>query len=76
MKTAVKPLYIDLPTVAGMVSLSTDSVQRQVREENFPKPRQIGPRRVAWLVREVEQWAEERPVSQILPPENTARRAA
>ncbi|WP_243494166.1 helix-turn-helix transcriptional regulator [Massilia violaceinigra] len=58
-----------------MVSLSTDSVQRQVREENFPKPRQIGPRRVAWLMREVEQWAEERPVSQNLPPENTARRA-
>ncbi len=28
-------------------------------------------RRVGWLMPEVQQWAESRPVSQILPPQNT-----
>jgi prophage regulatory protein len=75
MKSQVKPLYVDLPTVAGIVALSEASIERQVREDDFPKPRLVSPRRVAWLLREVEEWAEERPVSQLLPPANTGRRA-
>ncbi|UKI11834.1 hypothetical protein ACLUPT_11990 [Variovorax sp. SCN45] len=33
-------------------------------------------RRVAWLVREVEAWAESRPVSNLPPPPNTGARKA
>ncbi len=76
MNQAVKPLYVDLPTVATMVALSEASVQRQVREKDFPPPRVVSPRRVAWLVREVEQWAEARPISDLLPPPNTGTRKA
>ncbi|KWR80358.1 helix-turn-helix transcriptional regulator [Cupriavidus metallidurans] len=70
----MRPLYVDLPTVASIVALSETSVQKLVREEPFPKPRAASSRRVAWLVREIEEWAEARPVSNLLPPKNTSRR--
>jgi prophage regulatory protein len=71
VKQIIKPIYVDLQTVAAMVALSEANIQRQVRENSFPPPRVVSARRVAWLVREVEAWAEERPVSQLLPPANT-----
>ena len=70
----VKPLYVDLPNVAELVALGETTIQRMVREDAFPKPRQLSGRRVGWLVREVEDWAEQRPVSDLLPPENTSLR--
>lgn len=72
MKSEIKPLYVDLPTVAAMVALSESSIQRRVRENRFPKPRQVSLRRVAWLLREIEEWAEGQPVSELLPPHNTS----
>lgn len=69
----MKPIYVDLPSVASLVTLATATIQRMVREGVFPKPRQLSANRVAWLLREVEEWAEERPVSDIPPPANTGR---
>lgn len=69
----MKPLYIDLPSVALMVSLAEATVQREVREGRFPKPRVLSGRRVGWLMRELEEWAESRPVSDLPPPPNTGR---
>lgn len=68
-----RPIYVDLPAVSGLVTLATATIQRLVRENAFPKPRQLSPNRVAWLMREIEEWAEERPVSDIPPPANTSR---
>lgn len=67
----MKPIYLELDAVAGAVALATSTVQRLVRENAFPKPRQLSGRRVAWLVREIEEWAESRPVSDLPPPPNT-----
>lgn len=67
----MKPLYLELQAVAEAVALAPTTIQRLVREEEFPKPRQLSGRRVAWLVREVEEWAEQRPVSDLAPPDNT-----
>lgn len=67
----MKPIYLELDAVAGAVALATTTVQRLVRDGAFPKPRQLSGRRVAWLVREIEEWAEERPISQLAPPTNT-----
>lgn len=69
----MKLIYLELEAVAGVVALATSTVQRLVRENDFPKPRQLSGRRVGWLVRELEEWAENRPVSALLPPTNTAR---
>jgi prophage regulatory protein len=70
----VKPIYLELPAVAQAVALAESTIQREVREGRFPAPRQLSGRRVAWLVREVEEWAESRPVSDLLPPKNTGKR--
>lgn len=71
----MKPLSIELSMVASATSLSEATIQKLVRESKFPKPRALSGRRVAWLVREVEEWLESRPVSDLLPPENSSRRA-
>lgn len=74
MRSMMKPIYVDLPGVTSLVTLAIATIQRMVREGVFPKPRQLSANRVAWLLREVEEWAEERPVSEIAPPANTNRK--
>lgn len=76
MSMSVKPVCLDLQEVAQFISMSPSSVQKMVRKDLFPKPRMLSKRRVAWLTREVEEWAESRLVSDILPPKNTARKAS
>ncbi len=68
---SARPLYLDKPAVAECVALSVATIERLVRENEFPKPRVLSGRRVAWLLREVEEWAESRPASDLLPPPNT-----
>ena len=67
----VKKLFLDLNEVAFALSLSASGVQSLVRAGNFPAPRQLSDRRVGWLYKEVEAWAEGRPVSNLPPPPNT-----
>ncbi|WP_339091639.1 helix-turn-helix transcriptional regulator [Variovorax paradoxus] len=71
---SARPLYLDKSQVAVFVALSETTVERLVREDGFPKPRILSGRRVAWLVREVEVWAESRPISNLPPPPNTSAR--
>lgn len=70
----MKPIYLELEAVASAVALAATTVQRLVRDGEFPRPRQLSGRRVAWLVREVEEWAEQRPVSDLAPPANTGHK--
>lgn len=70
----MKPLFLSLPEVAEVLTLSTATIQKMVRENQFPPPRKLSSCRVGWLVREVESWAEERPVSDLPPPPNTSSR--
>jgi len=69
-----RPIYLDKATVAACLSLSESTVEKMVRENAFPRPRSLSQGRVAWLAREVEEWAESRPVSEMLPPPNTGWR--
>lgn len=50
-KIPITPVFLDLPTVAQVVALSTATIER--------------------LEREVQEWAESRPVSSLPPPPNT-----
>lgn len=68
---SLKRLYVELFELPALITLGESTIQRLVREDKFPKPRELSGRRVGWLLREVEEWAEDRPVSQLLPPENT-----
>jgi prophage regulatory protein len=76
MNTAVtlKPLFVDFPTALAVVALSESTVQALIRAGEFPKPRQLSPKRVGYLVSELEAWAADRPVSNLPPPSNTGRR--
>lgn len=73
---ATKPLYLELSELPDVVKLAPATVQRLVRQGEFPAPRQLSPHRVAWLVREVEEWSESRPVSNLPPPPNTGKSKA
>jgi prophage regulatory protein len=64
----MKPLCLDREDAAHAVALSESAMLKLVREGKFPQPRQLSARRVGWLVRELEEWIEARPVSDILPP--------
>lgn len=70
----IKPLYLDRETAAAFVSLSVPTMERMVASGGFPAPRQLTGKRVGWLVREVEEWAESRPVSSNLPVANCGLR--
>jgi len=70
-KVSVKPAYLDLAGACSFVALGESTVEGLIRENKFPKPRQLSGRRVGWLVRELDEWAETRPVSEQLPPKNT-----
>ncbi len=74
MNVSIRPISVDLPTAAAIVGLSESTWQALVREGKAPKPRQLSDRRVGWLVRELEEWVEGRPASELLPPENTGAR--
>lgn len=70
-KISLPPIFLDLPTVASTVALSTAAIERLERDGGFPKRRLLSGRRVGWLLREVQEWAESRPVSNLPPPPNT-----
>lgn len=70
-KISLPPIFLDLPTVASTVALSTAAIERLERDGDFPKRRLLSGRRVGWLLREVQEWAESRPVSNLPPPPNT-----
>lgn len=73
---SVKQIFVELPTVAKLLTLSESTVQAMVRlgPGSFPQPRLLSGRRVGWLLREIEEWAESRPASELPPPPNTGAR--
>lgn len=70
----MKPAYLDRESTAAFVSLSVPVMERLVAREVFPMPRQLSDKRVGWLVRELEEWCESRPVSSNLPVANCGLR--
>lgn len=68
----IKPAYLERGDAARFLALSETTMFRLVNEDpKFPRPRSLSGRRVAWLVRELEEWAESRPPADNLPPPNT-----
>jgi prophage regulatory protein len=69
----MKPIFLNLEDTAAAVALSTANVRKLMREEKFPKPRALSPRRIGWLVRELEEWSESREIADMLPPPSRSR---
>lgn len=67
----IRPGALEKERAALFVSLSVVTLERLQRQGDFPRPRLLSGRRVGYLVRELEEWLESRPVSDQLPPPNT-----
>lgn len=72
----MNPLFLDRESAASVAGLAVSTMEEMIRNEEFPAPRKISRKRVGWLLREIQEWAESRPVSDFLPPKNTGRRAS
>ena len=70
----LQPIALDREAAAKFVVLSVTTLETLLRQGKFPKPRQVSPHRVVFLVRELSEWMESRPVSELLPPRNTGAR--
>lgn len=75
-KPAIRPLMVGIETAVEITELSKTTIWELINNSDFPKPRRVSTRGSRWLVREIEEWAESRPISDILPPPNTGRNAA
>ena len=71
---SIEPAYLEKSDAAAYLALSESTFEKLVREAGMPPPRLLSGRRVAWLVRELREWTEARPVSSLLPPPNTGAR--
>lgn len=74
-KVVLKPIFVDIEGASGLTGMSKTTIWDSINNGEFPKPRKVSARGSRWLVREIEEWAESRPVSDILPPPNTGRNA-
>jgi prophage regulatory protein len=70
---SIKPIFVELATAAELLTLSVSTLESLERDQNsdFPKKCLISPRRTGYLLREIEEWGESRPVSDLPPPPNT-----
>lgn len=51
----------NIKTLVGKTGLSRSTVYKYIDAGTFPKPRQLGPRRVGWLATDVTSWMAELP---------------
>lgn len=63
-------IYLSLQQVSQATSLSTSAWQELVTKGLAPKPRALTKQRSGWLLREVIEWCESRPVADRAPPPN------
>ena len=54
--------------VTGTTSLGKTSIYLMMRDNRFPKPVQLSPRRVAWRASDVQSWIAEQARKQPNPP--------
>mgnify|MGYP003386125897 CR=1 FL=1 len=64
-------IYLDITQVCQATSLSRTAWLELVTKGDAPKPRALTKQRSGWLLREVTEWCESRPVADRAPPPNT-----
>lgn len=67
-------LFYEKAELPAATTLSETTIEEEIRQGRFPKPRQLAGRRTGYLVEEVLEWARTRPVSDQPPPPNTGAR--
>lgn len=54
-------MFLRLPQVLRLTGLSRSTIYKWVNQGDFPKPKQLGPRAIAWDSKELANWSENRP---------------
>lgn len=54
-------LFARLPTVLAATGLGRSTIYRLIADGSFPAPVRLGPRAVAWLWSDLDQWTRSRP---------------
>lgn len=57
------PLIYRKKVLLEKFGISETTLRRWMKEEDFPKPRQLGPRMVGWRADQVGKWLDNRPVA-------------
>jgi predicted DNA-binding transcriptional regulator AlpA len=65
MNLEIKPkqqtIFVSLHQVVELLTLSESTIRRlELRDNSFPRRRQISSRRVGWALNEIQEWAETR----------------
>lgn len=55
-----QPRFLSLGEATAFAGISKSTLQRYEKAGTFPARRRLGPGRVAWVVSELEEWAQER----------------
>ncbi len=67
----ISPMYLAKPDAAAYLSISESMLDTLVSSGELPRPRKLSTGRVAWLVNDLTEWGQARPVSDLLPPINS-----
>ena len=67
MSKHMKLFYETQELLQALGNIGRSTLWRMEQRGDFPQRRQISPQRVGWLVREVEEWAINRPVGKPSP---------
>ena len=70
----IASLVLRRPDVCTLLGFSNSTLHRLMACGDFPQPRKLGDRSVAWLRSECEAWLGARPTSDILPPSSIVAR--
>lgn len=57
----VEEIFDPRPVVMKITSLGTTALYAAMKNDDFPQPYRVGPRRVVWKRAEVLRWLESRP---------------
>lgn len=63
----IAPAVLPREAAAAYVGISVSTFEALIRRSEAPAPRKLSAGRVGWLRRELDEWAESRPVSDIPP---------
>ena len=63
----MEPAVLPRKDAALFAGLKVSTMEHEIRQGRFPRPRKVTGGRVGWLRREINEWAEALPVSDLLP---------
>jgi len=61
--SAAQPMILRREQVLALCGISGTTLHRWMEREGFPRPRQLGPRAVGWLLAECQAWLNTRPLA-------------